>query len=672
MEMIPTAGRRAPLLAAGVLAGLALLAYHDTFHVPFLLDDASSILTNYSLRHWSHALQPPADSTLGGRPFANLTFAINWWIGGKQVFGYHFVNLCIHLFAGLTLFGVVRHTLGFCDRQTSPSPQRARATPLAFSTAAIWLVHPVLTASVTYISQRTESLMAWLYLLTLYTFIQGERSAHRFAWRAASVLACAAGMATKESMVTAPLMVLLYDRTYVSDSFGDLWRRRGAYYAALASTWAVLAALMDSGLAGRGVGFGHGVSGWRYLLTECEAILLYLKLAVWPHPLVFDYGPGLQDLSGSAFVPAAALLTLLAGSIMLYVRRPRLGFAAIAFFLLLAPTSSVVPIALQPIAENRMYLPLASVVTLGVVGLGHFGGRHILILSSLMIIPLVLGTVDRNKTFSSSLAVWSDTIAKRPRNPRAHEGYAHALISANRTADAVPFLRQAADLDRTSPTPHAMLGDAFRILGLRSEALRAYEQAIRLDPHTHAHASTAALLFELGRTQEALEHFEIMLRLRPGDPAGHYNLAVAHAMRGSSESAHRHYQEALRLQPDYLEARVNYANFLLQADRRTEAENHYREALRLQPDAVTALNGLGTLRLREGNLEEAGQLFSRALEVSPESAEAHHNIGIVHFRRGRMAESIARLEHALKLRPDYAQARDDLAHIRAAVTKSPP
>ena len=224
--------RRRRLVAAALIALAALAAYANSFTGPFVFDDGPSIATNRTLRHlWPpwESLQPPPAAGVAGRPVLNFSFALNHAISGSAVWSYHALNLLVHLLGGLALFGVVRRTLLRLRGATPTDP-----TWLALAIAAAWVVHPVQTASVTYVSQRAESLMALFYLLTLYSFsratvchpLDDKRAGRtRRAWAVATVAACALGMATKEVMVGAPLLVLLYDRTFVSMSFRDAWRQ---------------------------------------------------------------------------------------------------------------------------------------------------------------------------------------------------------------------------------------------------------------------------------------------------------------------------------------------------------------------------------------------------------------------------------------------------------------
>jgi hypothetical protein len=144
------------LLGVALLAGCLYGAYHNTFAVPYLLDDPDSIEKNVSIRSFATAFFPPANSgiTVSGRPLLNLSLAINYRLGGTELWGYHLGNLLIHFGAALALFGVVRRTLRLPSMRERYGQQ---ATLLAWFSAALWALHPLQTESVTYIIQRAES-----------------------------------------------------------------------------------------------------------------------------------------------------------------------------------------------------------------------------------------------------------------------------------------------------------------------------------------------------------------------------------------------------------------------------------------------------------------------------------------------------------------------------------
>lgn len=622
--------RRAPSACSGLIALAVLAAYANSFSGAFVLDDTGTILSNPSLRRLGTALFPPSNGTpVSGRPIANLSFALNYALGGTNVWGYHAVNVLIHVLAALTLFGIARRTLA--------ARGHPRALELGFSAALLWAVHPLQTAAVTYVSQRVEALMGLFYLLTLYCFIRGAQGSTGIlpvrplphgrdaraplAWSVLSWLACLLGMATKEVMVTAPLVVLLYDRTFGGGGFREALRRRPRYYAALASSWILLAALVAaSGSRAGTAGFSSSVPWWAYALTQVRAVAHYLRLSAWPHPLVGDYGRILGGPPIELGGDAALLAGLLAASAVLSWRRSPWGFVGLSFFLILAPSSSVVPVATEIIAEHRMYLPLALVVVGVVLAADRAlaaagwvpapGTPRRSVRSHLGALLLILtagscmaATSVRNRAYRSVLAFWSDVAAKAPESAGAHNNLGNAL---------------------------AERGDA-------AGAAAQFERALSLAPdYADAHGNLANLLLAEDRNAQAFDHYRAALRFRPEEPAWRAGAAVA----------------ACRL-----------ANACAERGRDAEAAELYRAALQARPEYPDASVNYGLVLARLGRLSDAIAQLQAALRVEPLAADVHNDLGGLLAEAGRFAEARAQFEEALRLNPDYAEARDNLERV---------
>lgn len=655
----------------GILAILA--AYAGTFNVPLLLDDEFTIIDNPSIRNpWAlhDVFSPPATAGTGGRPIANLTFALSHALSRLEPWGHHAFNLAFHLLAALTLYGVVRRTLAtplLCDRFGR------EAVVLAGAVAVLWAIHPLQTQTVTYLSQRTEGLMALCYLLVIYCFVRGIE-AHPRLWHFLAVAACLVGAMSKEIIATAPLMVLLYDRTFITGSFREALRQRWRLYGYLSISWLLLAALVVE-VGDRGVGFNLGVSWFKYALTQCEALVRYVSLCVWPHPLTFDYGPILVESLGSAFPSVILAATMIAGTLWAVIRWPAWGFAAGWFFLILAPTS-IVPVTGAPIAENRVYLPLAGIIALFVMGLHILRGRRTVGVACVCLVTLgITITARRNLDYQSAIKLWTDTVAKAPANHRAHNYLAKHLAGVpHRQADALRHYAAALRLRPDYPQAHnnlALLHAQSR--GMQSAAIRHYETALRLKPgFAKAHYNLANLLTHIpGRQHEARMHYESALRARPDFAEAHHNLANLLVSQGGRESeARAHYETALQLKPDYPEMHYNYASLLARhADRQIDAIGHYQEAVRLRPHFAEAHHNLAQLlSALPGRQPEAIAHYEQALLHKPGYAGAHNNLANLLARLpGREAEAIAHYEAALRFAPDFAQAHYNLAQVLARI-----
>ena len=700
---VPPASAPAPILLAGALLVAALVgAYANSLGAPFVYDDGPAITDNPTIRRlWPLAdvLLPQAEGglTVSGRPILNLSFALNYAVSGTAVWSYHAVNVITHAVSALLLFGLMRRTL------VRPG-WRARfgdaAVGLALTIAAVWSLHPLQTQAVTYTVQRAESLMGFFYLLTFYAFARGTAADTtedaRRRWLGVAVVACALGMGTKEVMATAPLLVCLYDRTFVAGSWRGAWRERRGFYVALGATWLLLAALVLSTGGNRGgtVGLGVGVPLWAYPLTQFQAVACYFQLALWPHPLVFEYGTCWVERARDVIPFAAVVLPLLAGSAYALWKKPALGFAGAWCFGILAPTS-LAPGTIQMIVEHRMYLPLAAIVAIVVLGAHRLIGRRALAWGAVVAVACGVVTARRNHDYRSHLALWSKTVEQRPENPRARQGLAEAyaelgrldeaieqhteavrllpdestyhynlammLAQANRLDEAILHYRHALRLVPTEAKTHNNLAIALGRAGRGADALPHYAAAERLKPSEPQFAyNHGVALFRLGRVDEAIARFAAALRLRPGYADAHFNLAAALASVRRFDEALPHYAAALRERPADPEYRTAMAGALVASGNAEDAIAHYRTVLAAEPANATALFGLGNALAATRRFTDAIAAYEAALRIAPDDANTHYKLGNALIDTHRVTEALTHYETAVRLAPNDAEAHHNL------------
>ena len=521
-----------------IVAGM--ICYSNSFVAPFLLDDLGAIVDNASIRDLSNigtVLTGATHATVIGRPLLNLSLAINYALSGTgSNVDYHAFNLAFHLIAALVLFGIIRRTLLL---PTIPASVRRNSLGLAFAATLIWAVHPLQTESVTYIVQRAESMVAIFYFLSLYCVIRGATAEKPVRWYVGSVVACALGVATKEVIVTAPLVILFYDRIFLGRSFGEIRKRRTGLYAGLFANWGWLVILMRSS-QGRSntAGFGLGMSSWDYAMTQFGFIVRYLRLCFWPNPLVFDYGDPIARTPMEIIPYAVIILVLLiAVTVSLYVR-PWIGFLGLSFFLILSPTSSIVPLVTQTAAEHRMYLPLSTVVVLFVI-LGNgvldwlaarqtlhpaatSSGVTIMKWAALILIGLGLGylTFQRNADYRSEMTLWEKNARDYPTNARAFTAIGQEYIKTGQFGKAIEQFNRAAQLRNDVFQIFYNRGNAYVLSGQFELAEADFQRATELVPEDSTSRAQAfyqkgyALGFA-GKQAEALKCFQRTLEIQP-------------------------------------------------------------------------------------------------------------------------------------------------------------
>lgn len=593
-----------PWIAALVIAGAILVAFHRAGAVPFLFDDPHSIEANESIRH----LWPPAywmgareETTAAGRPLVNLSLALNYAAGALEPAGYHAFNLGVHVLAALLLFLLLRHVL----RAGSFRAASGCATEFAAAVALLWAVHPLQAHAVTYVIQRAETLMGLCLFLALLAAARSFTSPRPAGWSVLSVAACFLGLGAKEVMAVAPILILLLDRTLFAGSFRGALRRR-ALYAGLFLSWVGFAWLLVRGARTGTVGFGFDdVTPLVYAKHQCVLVARYLRLVLWPDGLAIDYGwppePGLAELVGPAALLAILLLSTLYGT----ARRHPLGLVGCSFFLVLAPSSSLLPISSEIGAEHRMHVPLAAVLV-ALAGLLLPVGRRVL--SAGLRRPLGLGltlgmalalslTLDRrHAVMADPVALWESDLRVWPGNPRA---YLQLIVALRKRYD-----------------PPAALEHFRRFVAAQDEAPRVL-------------AAMAYRMKEEAPPGFVIHLLQTSLSEEPGFAPAHYELAQQYLRLGD---AARH-DEQLQL------------------------------TVRADPGHGKACAELGLLRARQGKVAEAVALLEVAAEEFPGDAQVLGNLGVAYQQAGRLEPARIHLTRALEQEPDQVEIRISLARV---------
>lgn len=573
------------LIAAAIVC-IGFGIYLPSLRGPFVFDDHPGIVENESIRELGRLdriLHPPATgSGVDSRPVVNLSLALNYASGGLNPSGYRATNVGLHILAALTLFGLVRRSLA---APLAPGRWRDAALPVAACTALLWIAHPLQTETVICVIQRTEGLVSLWYLLALYCFARGVAPTAWRGWLPAAWVACLLGMASKEVMASAPLILLLYDRTFVAGSFRAAWSARKRWHLAFGATWLLLAWLvLDSGgQRGGTAGFDSGVSSGTYLLTQARALAIYLKLSVWPHPLIADYGDWLAPGIGAVAGESVLIALLLGFTTWALVRRPAIGFVGAFFFAVLAPSSSFYPLVSQTIAEHRMYLPLAGVLVL-LVATVFLLPRHVAIGSCvLLVVAAGWQTMRRSSIYASEETLWRDVITHAPQNAWAHFNLGKVHFGQGRWAEAEAENRRAIEINPGFADAHFALGLALERQGRPAAARDAYARVLALKPDVEAHFRCALMCLQLGRPAEALPHLSEVVRLQPDRAEAEGNWGAALYQLGRAQEAIPHFERMLALRPDAADAHYNLGLLLLQSGRGGAALPHLEAAHRLRP-----------------------------------------------------------------------------------------
>lgn len=546
-----------PWLARGAVVVVVVSAYANSLTGPFIFDDLRGIVTNPNIRTLlpPASLTAPAGTGASGRPVVAFSLAMNYAIGGLNVVGYHVLNVAVHLGCALALLATVQRGLRM---PRVPAHLREQALPIAAGVALVWAAHPLNTDALNHVISRSEALLALFFLLTLYGFFRSVEAGSSPGWAVAAMVCNALGMASKEAMAAAPLVVLLADRALVSGGFTAALRARWRLYAGLAGGWIILAACVLSGDRGASVGLeAGGYTSVSYAMTQVVVVAHYLRLAAWPVPLVLDYGTWPTGESVNLLLVAAPIVggALLLTVVLLW-RNHGVGVPAAAFFLVLAPSSSFVPLSGEVTAEHRMYLPLAAVVLIAVLALAAMLRRAGRRAAGAVIVCVGVGlatagawaTIQRNEVYRTAESIWMDSLKHRPENARAYAQLGQVYLDARAYDRALSALSEAVRLAPTRGDIRRNYGAALLQLGRFDQAVTELKTAVELAPRDAlARFNLGAALAQLGRLREAAEQFEAGLAIEPRDVRAHAALADVLERRGDFTKAEAHRRRAEEL-----------------------------------------------------------------------------------------------------------------------------
>lgn len=621
-------------LAAAALALTAVAvfaAYLNAIGVPFLLDDALNVGDNPSIRNLRDILGVLAGSAhtgVAGRPVSNLTFAVNWALGGGNPSGYHLFNIVIHIGSAFALFGVVRRSLLLPSMAERYGKWSVR---LAFFSALIWAVHPLATQAVTYVTQRIEALMAFFFLLVLYCSIRAIGSKRPILWQIGAVCAMFLGAGSKEVIVAAPVMVFLYEWTFNRSSAFGIIRRSPVLYGGLALGLCFLFFLVAGGGTSSKAYAGHGqYTPLTYLLNQPEAVAGYIRLAFWPDRLCFDYGWPSDGLFGWPHPKALRILAfaLPLGAVLALAlwgtwKRRAWAYPGIWFFVILAPTSSVLPLWCVA-SEQRAYLPLAGLAVLFVFAVHTLFAKYLkdsrwaIGLFAVLVPILAAATHSRNAVYATELSIWTDTVEKLPGNSRAWTNVGKALYYENRPGEAKMAFLRAIEIKPDLSPAHKDLGALLAETGELEAGLFHLREAIRLAKgEADHHRVLGEVLLHGNRNLEAADAFRRALSIDPSSIPAKMGLGAASLSLGLVGEAERLFREICEKEPGLIDARVNLAVTLLVKKDPSGAEAELYGALRQDPGSVRAALALAEILEGQGRRQEAASLCRQVLARRP-------------------------------------------------------
>ena len=694
------------IFICSALFASTLTAYWNSFNAPFVFDDLATIQRNAQVQFGEFGW-----NLISPRSVLYKTFTFNYLLAGQEVWSYHLVNFILHFLNGLLIFVIAMRIF----RSLRPSPGalpegEGISRMYAGLAAAFFLVHPLQTESVTYISSRSELLSTFFYLIGFLTFVLWPKNRVGFYCSLAVGAAYFFGLGSKEPVVTLPAAIFLYDYLFLSHAeFRPVFSRWRFYLIYLVGASAAVVYLLI-----RLKGTVGGMSSWQYFLTETRVLVRYIQLIFFPVGLNLDYD---FKLSSSVFEPAvlgsiALLATVLFSGWWLRRKAPVFAFSIFWFFITISPTSSVVPIV-DVIFEHRLYLPLVGVAFSFPFLVDFLYARLrrrvskpsvVFTSSSVILMALLAGTVMRNYVWSDEVRLFTDVVAKSPHKERPYNNLAWAHFKRAEYDRAIAMLQQAFD---RMPNNTAELSDTLGNMYLKAGQ---YDKAIALfqkTTHSFKHDALAFAYNNLGVAY--LYEWTDLQNHRSGMSNEEFEAKKEEILRPAADA----FSKGLEVEPDMTSTLDSYINVMCYRGKGSEIEKVALEKLtsnrnfdlkRLNEkgkvELFSALYTIGKVAFNNGDYVKANTYFEHAeqvkddvrivyfnhgyaltmlkqderaagkyieaIRIDPIFIEAHYNLGLIYVRRKEYAKAVEAFTEVLRLDPKQVSSNLNLASIYMA------
>jgi tetratricopeptide (TPR) repeat protein len=532
---------------AALVAGL--IVYGPALNGPFVFDD--QYLPFFS-PHFAE--QPMLLAIKGVRPFLMFSFWVNSHIAGTQPYLYHLINLLFHVVNSLLVFLIARRLIFWAGAEGG-----IRDGLAAFA-GALFLLHPVQTESVSYVASRSENLSAMFLFGAIAVFVLRRRMAVSWPVSLAVLVLYGAAVSTKEHTVVLPVILLLIDYFWNPGfSLAGIRRNWKLYLPILAggalAARSVARVLSSSPTAGFGV---IGLPWHDYFYTQWRALWIYFRLFVLPFGQTADYDYPIvrTPFDPWALAGLAGLLILIASAVYFRKRRPLACFGFLSAMVLLAPTSSVVPI-MDAVTERRLYLPMLGLVLVAVELLRQWRARRQVVVGTAVAVLVVLAFLcyQRNQVWASDVTLWEDAIAGSPRNFRAHFQLGVAYYQQRRCDVAAREYETAAGLGQPDYRLYVDWANAEDCLNRPEKALEKLRLAVEIERRSVAFSQMAMIYGKQGKDAEALAAIATALELNPQEDMAYFYRGNLRVRLGDFARAAADYSKAIEINPDNVQAR---------------------------------------------------------------------------------------------------------------------
>lgn len=656
------------LLGLAVTILLGIIVYSNSFNCSFHFDDLDNIVNNTSIHNLSDVkawwnYDPH-------RPVAIFTFALNYHFSQLNVWGYHFVNLIIHLINSCLVWWLIILILSSPAMKDHAIAKQKKV--IALFAALLFVSHPLATQSVTYIVQRMASLVAMFYMLSLALYVKARliEKGNKFKYLlfAASFLSAVLAMLTKENAFTLPFAILLFEFFFIrtkklSINFKDY--RVILLIAAFLGVILIIPLKFSFSIfkpIPPMQGHDYTVTAFNYLLTQFSVLVKYIQLLLLPVNQMLDYNFTISNnfFGLRTFLCFMVLLTLIILAVFLFKKYRIISFGIFWFFLTSLIESSIIPLP-NVIFEHRTYLPSFGfflILSSGVFFL--FSKKYKYLVMGILVI--ITGTnsfltIKRNTVWENDITLWTDDVEKAPDSARPITNRGVAYGTLNQWDKAIEDYTSAIKINPKFMPAYVNRGIAYTNLKEWDKQIADYTKVIEIDStFVSAYYNRGIGYGNLGKWNAAIADFSTTIRMDPNYSNAYYNLGVAYGTLQQWDKAITNYSKAVAINPGYTDAYSNRAALYTNFRQWDKAIDDYTTVIRIDPNYNNVYFNRGIEFGNLGEWDKAVADYSKNIEINPDFADAYYNRGIAFSNLMEWDKAIADYSSTLRIAPKFKQA----------------
>lgn len=698
-----------------VILVIAFLPYFNTFSNSFHYDDYVYIINNPAFKEYiSHPFSIQQTlSTLSYRSIVLDSLYLNYTIGGFNIFGFHALNLSIHILTSLLIFIFLKETIPFVQL-SKPGNKYSLKVNIPLIASLLFAVHPINTQAVTYISNRSTLLATCFYLFSFLFFTKGlcqhsllinntirlnsskkgPNFLKAFFFLFLSLFFLLLGYGSKLIIITAPILFIIYYLFFVPQN--SQIKKTISKKFALGALAGVLASPLVLILISKGINqqrleelkntplskfFGqvfmtlditkNYFSSTIYLLTEFKIIVFYyLKMIAFPINQNIDpdfpIATGMTDVS-TQWALLILFSALLIG-IFLYKKNPLITFGIFWFYITILPTSSFIPLV-DTVAEHRVYLPIIGIVILVSTILSSFyniqqinSTKRIISYLSFVLFPILFFsvlTVQRNFIWKDEISLWYDATKKSPGKPRAFNNLGEAYEKQEEYLKAIPALKKAIAISPGYDYAHNNLGTVYGKLNQLDLAIKEYKLVLDINnqfPTSHFNLGKA---YEMkGMRDEAIQEYSLAIKQQSDFYQAYFNLANIFSRKKSYKKAIETYEEFLKYKPSNYLAYFELGNIYIETKNLDRAFNYYSKAAKLNINYLPAKIAMGNIFMMKNNFNRAEELYQQVLKLDPANYIAYNNVGLIYLQhKENLPKALHYFQKSIEINPAQPEAK---------------